>query len=739
MKKRLLIGIICDEPHMPHSSEVIRGIATQAFRCNCDVAVLSSMYYQHNATPHIKASRDIYNLILAKNFDGFIFDRKYIYSQELVKQIEKLLVSSGKPVVLPDDIPHSIFDNTAFDDTDGFETVTSHLITEHGCRKIYCLTGPKSAANAEQRLQGYKNAMESHGIPYDQSWCIYGDYWENSAVQLAEEIASGKREKPDAVVCGNDYTASALIIELKKYGIRVPEDTAVCGYDFEPYTPDFYHLEVTSYIRENFQIGCEAFRTLFRMMTGRLCRKTSSENYGFCQGKTCGCGGRKKTYMDERESSISINNGMNILSQDYYMQMATCSNMEETTGVIDKMLGRIRDFSSVSICMTEDFWNMINISSDEQLNLTAGQSMILQYKHCSDGSSVISDEKFSSDCLHPAFISEKRNPSLYYFSPLHFNEKYFGYTALSFGKKIRSYHNSYIRIVSILCMALEHYRQISSYNTLLKYFASEKISNLPFLNSYEIISEHPVLRNRTGTIYISLFELISSRNAMAKLNYAEFTKYIREFTSRLKSETKHDEICGCIYSSVFCIVSMNPNRTDEIFRNLSEYFSEHKMSDKYGIGFSFRAGSTVLKNASDFNEEIRQTIINAEAEYSEKFSNSSNRLYEQFCQLRNEIGNSPEKDWHIDTICRQLGVSTSHFHKKYRDFFGKNLFEELIEMRIRKAENLLTETDLTVGTISEMCGYSSYCYFTKQFKKAVGISPSEYRQKSGNVQAENAQ
>lgn len=733
MKKRLLIGIICDEPHMYRSSEVIRGIAAQAFRCSCDVAVLSSMYHQQHETLHTKSARDIYNLILADIFDGFIFDRKYIYSPELVKNIEKLLVNSGKPVVIPDDIPHSIFDNTAFDDSAGFETVTSHLITEHGCRKIYCLTGRKSAANAEQRLQGYKNAMENHGLPYDESWCIYGDYWENSAIQLAEEIASGKREKPDAVVCGNDYTATKLIFELNKHGIRVPEDTAVCGFDSEPSRPDVYHLEITSYIRENFQIGCEAFRSLFRMITGKLCRKIKCKNIGLYTGKTCGCSGRQKVYMDNRETRVTMNNERDILNNDYYMQIATCSNMEETAETINKMLYRIRNLSSFSICLTEEFWNMINISSDVKLKLQADQNMIMQYRYSSDGSAEICEKKFSSASLHPDFLSEKSKPSLYYFTPLNFNDNFFGYAALSFGKTIRSYHGSYVNIISCLCKSLEHYRQISVYDTLIRHFAAEKISGMPYITSQDIINDHPVFRNRTGTKYINIFEFISGRTAMSKLKFDEFSEYIREFSKQLMHETKHDEICGCIYSSVYCIVTMNPNRTEEIFRNLSDYFSVHRMSEKYGIGLSFRASCTATGDPSEFNENVRQAIINSETEYSEKYSDSSNRLFEQFCRLRTEIESNPEKEWHIETICRQLGVSTSHFHKKYKSFFGKNLFDELITMRIRKAENLLAETDLTVGTISEMCGYSSYCYFTKQFKKTNGISPSDYRQQSKAV------
>jgi YesN/AraC family two-component response regulator len=49
------------------------------------------------------------------------------------------------------------------------------------------------------------------------------------------------------------------------------------------------------------------------------------------------------------------------------------------------------------------------------------------------------------------------------------------------------------------------------------------------------------------------------------------------------------------------------------------------------------------------------------------------------------------------------------------------------------AKSLLIYTDMKVGKIAENVGYDDLLYFSKAFKKYTGVSPSEYRLKSGNI------
>lgn len=131
---------------------------------------------------------------------------------------------------------------------------------------------------------------------------------------------------------------------------------------------------------------------------------------------------------------------------------------------------------------------------------------------------------------------------------------------------------------------------------------------------------------------------------------------------------------------------------------------------------------------NDFYEAIRRTIISTSFTYSvEKMQNSS-RLIEKLCIIREKLRNNPQNEWSIDDINEEFHVSKSHLQKSYKSYFESSIIDDLIHLRMDMAKNLLEETELSIREIAEKCGYSSYLYFTRQFKKFEYITPSAYRE-----------
>ncbi|MBP3267420.1 MAG: helix-turn-helix transcriptional regulator, partial [Ruminococcus sp.] len=75
-----------------------------------------------------------------------------------------------------------------------------------------------------------------------------------------------------------------------------------------------------------------------------------------------------------------------------------------------------------------------------------------------------------------------------------------------------------------------------------------------------------------------------------------------------------------------------------------------------------------------------------------------------------------------------------YLQRMYKKYFGKSIFEELIQFRLKKAKELLSSTDFTISQIAEMCGYATYAHFAKQFKACEGVTLSEYRKKFGKAE-----
>ena len=82
-----------------------------------------------------------------------------------------------------------------------------------------------------------------------------------------------------------------------------------------------------------------------------------------------------------------------------------------------------------------------------------------------------------------------------------------------------------------------------------------------------------------------------------------------------------------------------------------------------------------------------------------------------------------------EEIAASLFMSRSHLSIRFKQESGMNLTEYIHHIKISEAKHLLAHTDKNILIISTYLGYSSQSHFTRMFKKIVGVSPMEYREK----------
>lgn len=81
----------------------------------------------------------------------------------------------------------------------------------------------------------------------------------------------------------------------------------------------------------------------------------------------------------------------------------------------------------------------------------------------------------------------------------------------------------------------------------------------------------------------------------------------------------------------------------------------------------------------------------------------------------------------LSGLADKYGISAGHLSKLLKEEMGISFSEYLTSKRIQKARELLQDETLSIDAIAEMVGYNDYFYFTKVFKKQMGISPSKLR------------
>ncbi|MEG0775213.1 response regulator [Clostridium sp.] len=81
----------------------------------------------------------------------------------------------------------------------------------------------------------------------------------------------------------------------------------------------------------------------------------------------------------------------------------------------------------------------------------------------------------------------------------------------------------------------------------------------------------------------------------------------------------------------------------------------------------------------------------------------------------------------LEDISREVNVSSQYFSRLFKAEMKENFIDYLTSIRIEKAKNLLASGTFTIKEICYKIGYSDPNYFSRIFKKRVGISPTEYK------------
>jgi len=86
----------------------------------------------------------------------------------------------------------------------------------------------------------------------------------------------------------------------------------------------------------------------------------------------------------------------------------------------------------------------------------------------------------------------------------------------------------------------------------------------------------------------------------------------------------------------------------------------------------------------------------------------------------------------VDNIARYVGISRSHLYRAFQQYTKMSPKEYLSAFRIKQACSLLKKSELSISAIAASVGYENNLYFSKAFKKAKGISPTDYLKKHKN-------
>ena len=95
---------------------------------------------------------------------------------------------------------------------------------------------------------------------------------------------------------------------------------------------------------------------------------------------------------------------------------------------------------------------------------------------------------------------------------------------------------------------------------------------------------------------------------------------------------------------------------------------------------------------------------------------------------RRYLDENYSKDIVIQELCGMLGISYSHFHRRFKQQTGRSPQEYLIKTRLSAASELLKSSGASIREVADYCGFQDERNFHRLFVKTIGLSPNAYRE-----------
>jgi LacI family repressor for deo operon, udp, cdd, tsx, nupC, and nupG len=169
---------------------------------------------------------EIAGMVLSNRADGLIhLDHSFPFSANDAHLADRVPVVSVCERIKGDkEFPVIELDNYA-----ATRSLAKHLVN-YGHRKFGIVAGQEDSQIHHDRLAGIKDVLAIEGIRFNDDMIVGGAYSIEMGQQGARDLMA-KENRPTAIFCFNDDIALGTVFELKRMGIRVPQDVSVVGFD----------------------------------------------------------------------------------------------------------------------------------------------------------------------------------------------------------------------------------------------------------------------------------------------------------------------------------------------------------------------------------------------------------------------------------------------------------------------------------------------------------------------------
>lgn len=422
---RKTIGIILFDITGYYQQQLVHTLSKTASKRGYNLLTFSAFTIYGSDTKNAAGEYNILHLIPYEHLDALIVCHDTFNSDEAVDELWKLVTERCQAPIISIRKKVNGCYNILVEDTDAIPTLVRHFHDVHHFDRIAFMSGPYNHPDAIFRLEKYKEAMAELGLDCPEEYIFEGDFWKNCAADAANHFMN-LTNRPQAIVCANDYMALSLCKELTLQGYSVPQDVAISGFD-DVRDARANVPPLTTYSVSIPDMAKKAMETIDTLLNGKEAPACTFVPTKIIIRNSCGC--ESSTMKDLSLSRMyEVELMEQLINHNAHNTFVSISleNMTSAEDIGDYL--RLEDVPDI----TRDFYLCLGIH---------GNGAYPQVKKKAPGFAKRSHSIYSLRDLNPIATSSfetkkllppeaiREEPMAVFFFPIHYLEYNFGYVA----------------------------------------------------------------------------------------------------------------------------------------------------------------------------------------------------------------------------------------------------------------------------------------------------------------------
>lgn len=488
------IAVLMGSINMENQRHILDGMIDATKETQCNVYIFTNHSFRQNNKESAQGAYQIMELPDFEYFDGVIVAPDTIMYPPVASFVMDKIRNSKIPYITLDHPMegHGCLMTSSYD---AQYKIVEHLIKEHGCQDIVYVRGPIGYSEADNRYQGYCDALKDNNIPLKDENVIEGAFTLESGIQAAVTMNT-MGIKPDAIACANDSMAVGVMEYFKMIGITVPKDVLLTGFDNSE-TAMYSNPSITSIDKNPHELGYRAIYEILDILNGKepQCLKIETRPAG---RESCGCGTADDVDIDRlKYRYIQKDVYTNHLSEMINANLAQFSGLqspEEVIPILEQTIHRISlKAFYLCLCDTSKVFALpeSNMGGDfdlQQVNTDYTEKMELPVAYEVD--ELNSYKAFPKGMVLPQEVRDREGGGNYYVvTPIYFQNCCYGY-AVSGNDKLALMNSLYYSWLMNIGVAFENIRK--------KMLLQDAVIKLNNVWSYDTLTQ---LYNRAGFYY----------------------------------------------------------------------------------------------------------------------------------------------------------------------------------------------------------------------------------------------